>query len=62
MRLLLLRFEKLYFNRKINYVCRQLFQQNFTNIKKLPTIQMVSHTPTNHSDFEKVGHQKFFSY
>lgn len=61
MRLLFLPFEKLYFNRKINYVCRQLFQQNFINIKNCLQFKWCHILQkVNHSDFEKVWLIKIF--
>ena len=55
MGLLFLPFEKVYFNRKINYVCRQLFQQNFINIKNCLQFKWYHILQkVNHSDFEKV--------
>ena len=61
MRLLFLPFEKLYFNRKINYVYRQLFQQNFINIKNCLQFKWCHILQkVNHSDFEKVWLTKNF--
>lgn len=61
MRVLFLTFEKLYFNTKINYVCGQLFHQNFINIQNCLQLKWCHiFQNVNRRDFERGRVINFF--